>query len=752
MSENDKKELELQPASSERTASLGGRPTTLLELLNSDVPHMHRLHATLEHAQRESGITAVHLFAMSSEQVDAEMELIASRGEFEIPLPQQFSAANDQRQFSEEFEEHVIEYRPVSKFGMHSGWLATASLKNVSSKADTMLSRIAHFVGVSLERQDFQSKIDHYKSKCRLLGQINGLMAANSSLEDIAETVTREVAFRFSADMAVLFLRAKGETPELRAKATFGLNPDSSFPVLPLKDHSFAKVLTVGGVASILDLQTQRDPTMTFLTSEGLVSAHWGTIESRSEPLGALLLGFKQTRHLNDLERQMLEEFSTAAAVAVTNAVDRHRASLYTERLEEVVKERTKGLVVQRSRADEANNAKTQFVANMSHELRTPLTAIVGYSSVIARGVFGEINEPQRDALLSVSKAAEHLKDLLNEVLNVARVESGKETVKPSDVDVFALLKQIHRMMMQTASGEEIKLEAIEVPEAHQSEPLKAWIDQRHLRQILINLTSNAIKYTPSGGHVRLDAEVKGDKVKISVHDTGVGIPEKELTTLFDRFSRGRDEYSQAQVGTGLGLSLVKQLSEINGGQVGVESSEGEGSTFWVLVPLSKQNRDEEPQVIRAAQEHRQIERLDGLNILIADDSELTCEVLAKIIESVGGTPFIAHSVTQAIEVVESTQLDAALVDLAFPGESGLTLLDHFRESHEKSIAKTPLLVISACVFDSDRHEALQHGAASFIAKPFDPTDVVNLIRSLTTASMIDAEVESDLDAESEAS
>ena len=728
------------PAVSNSQASL--RPTKLLNLLNSDIPHKQVLHAALEQAIREGDAQAASLYTItdSFDLTSNTFHEMIRRGSLPIPSPQQYPASRSRESFVIQNGPYFIEYQPIMVFGKLHAWLAVASEQLRSIESKSPLARVVYFIGLSLERQSFRTEIEHFRNKFQLLEQINVMMASNADIEEIAQTITTEIALSFNADSALLLLRSR-EEEGLKVSAQYGTSKkfDKNFIIPHLSP--LGRALLLGGTASLYSIQTQAPEGFSLLREIGAECVHWCAVENAAESLGTIVLSFRESRRLSELEREMLGAFAQGAAVAFSNAGKNRRLGRYAGQLEELVEARTQDLAVARKRADDANQAKSQFVANMSHELRTPLTAIVGYSSVIARGVFGKLSTPQKDALNSVTKAAEHLKDLLNDVLDVAKVEAGKERVQPSEIDIGALLKHIHRMMLQTAMAKKVEFLPVELP-ADESQHLTAWIDQRHLRQILINLCSNAVKYTPSGGSAKISAERFGDKIRISVTDTGIGIPEKELPNLFERFSRGMDEYSQSQLGTGLGLSLTKQLVEINGGQVGVDSVYGEGSTFWILIPAAQDSLDDSTSVISVDDSHTEVSRLDGLQILIADDSKLTCEVLATIIREVGGTPVIANTVREAMQTAQEQAVDAAIIDLAFPGESGIDLLDFFRHHSNDQFTRLPLLVVSACVFDSNRHEALQHGATSFVAKPFDPIEVIELIRSHTASSVLLSEEE----------
>jgi CheY-like chemotaxis protein len=366
----------------------------------------------------------------------------------------------------------------------------------------------------------------------------------------------------------------------------------------------------------------------------------------------------------------------------------------------------------------------------MSHELRTPLTAIVGYSSVLADGLFGPLNDKQRDALHAITRSSEHLKNLIDDVLNLARVESGKEEAEPRRIPVKDLLHQAYKLMQQTALEKGVALQPAVVPENVAEASMYA--DQKHIHQILINLMSNAIKYTPRGGTASVAVEILVDKLRISVTDTGVGIPPHKMQKLFERFERGDDTYSKSQEGTGIGLNLTRQLVELNGGRIGVESTVGHGSTFWFLVPLA----DSSAGAIAHTEVTPAMVRLDGLSMLVVDDNRDTCDVLKHILVAAGATVQVAHSVKEGLSTLEHGHPDIILTDLAIPGESGLRLIEHVRNA-PGPLAALPIVVLSACAFERDKESALNAGASLFMPKPFRPSDVLRTVRELTLSSAL---------------
>lgn len=616
-------------------------------------------------------------------------------------------------------------YFDVVCMGAQIGTLVVIGKELITPAGFDILFRLAHHSGIIYERQRLTGTLQHYLDRLQVLIELNQLIAANVGLGRIVKSLARESAFRFSADYAITFILNE-EKSILEPQGTFGCTAQS-IPGVPETDPGIlGQVMKTGGHISISSIQSHSSHNLDFLTTLGIKGINVCCLEVRGEALGALLIGYKRELTMLERDQARFEEFAQAAAVAVANARTQQRITAYTERLEELVTTRTADLLVQTSRAEAANQAKSQFLANMSHELRTPLTAIVGYSSVLADGIFGPLNEKQIEALCAVTRSSDHLKNLIDDVLNLARIESGKEAPEPKSVQVRELIQQVFKLMLQTAITKGVSLQPLTIAEDVLNASL--WVDAKHIHQILINLMSNAVKYTPKGGKVWVDANLVGDKLKINIRDTGVGIPESKINKLFERFERGEDTYSKSQEGTGIGLNLTKRLMELNGGSIGADSIEGEGSTFWILVPLSAQ---EKSNVVTHEVEATILSRLDGLSVMVVDDNYDTCEVLKQILLSSGASIQIAHSVKSALEIIDEGSPDIVLTDLAMPGESGLVLIQTLKHREDK-IKDVPIIVLSACAFPSDQKAAIDAGASLFIPKPFKPYEIISNIRKLT--------------------
>ena len=688
--------------------------------------------AICESAMKSEAVLGAGLY-LPSERRDSNQELISHAGEFDTNLSEPSFFRNEDG--SETLQTiatnvHTTEGRDkylvdVVCLGAPIGFIALITKEAIDTQELQRLRGLSHHASVVFERQKLSNTLQHFLDRLEVLNELNQLIATNVGLQRIVKSLARESAFRFAADVALTFLlNEEGNCLEIRGG--YGCTPNLIPAKLSLESGLLGQVMRVGGHMSISNLSLHSENGLEFLENLKIKSVDACCLEVRGDALGAIVIGYRREATISRHDLTRFEEFCQGAAVAIANARTQERLQEHTEHLEELVENRTAALAIQSAKAEEANQAKSRFLANMSHELRTPLTAIVGYSSVLMDGVFGELNEKQHDALHAVVRSSDHLKKLIDDVLNLARIESGKEEVNPESVSVRDLLQQTHKLMYQQAIEKDVKLRSLEIDDSILDGYIHA--DPKHVHQILINLLSNAVKYTPKGGSVSLNAEILVDKIRISIQDTGVGIPPVKLKKLFERFERGDDTYSREQVGTGIGLNLTRHLVELNGGRIGVESEMGKGSEFWILMPIT----NKEAAHIEERQEGPQVSvRLDGLTALVVDDNRDTCQVLQHVLKAAGAEAVAANSVREGIDLLDSKVPDIVLTDLAIPGESGLVLIEHIRGS-EDEVASLPIIVLSACAFQSDQEAAMNAGASIFIPKPFRPSEIVQTVRQLT--------------------
>ena len=251
------------------------------------------------------------------------------------------------------------------------------------------------------------------------------------------------------------------------------------------------------------------------------------------------------------------------------------------KRLDQVLQEKNIELESARSVAEKTNLAKSDFLANMSHELRTPLNSVIGFSEVLQDQMFGPINEKQQEYVNNILTSGRHLLSLINDILDLSKVESGKMELEPSAFLLRESLDASMMMLREKALKGGIALHLDLAPEAD----VCIAADQRKLKQILFNLLSNAVKFTHAGGTVDVSAVRDGDFIEITVADTGMGIREEDIPKLFQTFTQLESVYTKGFEGTGLGLALTRQLVELHGGRIWVKSEFGTGSRFSFTIP-----------------------------------------------------------------------------------------------------------------------------------------------------------------------
>ena len=374
-------------------------------------------------------------------------------------------------------------------------------------------------------------------------------------------------------------------------------------------------------------------------------------------------------------------------------------------------KKSEQALIDARDEADRANQAKSEFLSNMSHELRTPLNAILGFSQLME---YAEtLSAEHKDNVHEILKAGAHLLALINEVLDLAKVESGHVELSLEPVEIYPLIAECMSLVNALADKRGIRL-------SHRGlEGRSVRADHIRLKQALLNLISNAIKYNHEGGSVHIEVLDKGsDLLRILVTDTGPGISPERMTELFQPFKRLDAENSGIE-GTGIGLTITRRIVEMMGGSVGVESKTGKGSTFWIELPLESQG-DAEPERM-AGTEHNVISRNEGKKqrILYIEDNPANLKLVTQILGRYGHIHLLTADTPElGLELALAHKPDLILLDINMPHMDGYQVMEIFRS--DESLVNIPIIALTAHAMDRDFQRGKAAGFADYLTKPLD--------------------------------
>ncbi len=482
-----------------------------------------------------------------------------------------------------------------------------------------------------------------------------------------------------------------------------------------------------------------------LLLDHGIVSGMSVVIQARTkdQPFGILGVDTNQQRHFTEDDVYFLQ----AVANVLTQAIERRQAqkALEVEKtsLARRVEERTAELSITNAELVRATRLKDEFLANMSHELRTPLNAVLGMSEVLKLKVYGPLTDDQLNSVNLIEESGRHLLELIGDILDLSKIEAGKLALNIDAVEVEALCLTSLQFVRQMAQKKQIKVSSTVDQNA---DMLQA--DQRRLKQILVNLLTNAVKFTPQEGQVGL--EVASDQTQNVVHftvwDTGIGIPADKMDQLFKPFVQIDSSLSRQYEGTGLGLALVSQLAQMHGGGISLESTEGQGSRFTVSLPwqavisepvsASNHQMSNQTEAVHkvATSDHDVLIADNPVTILLAEDNEHNIITMQAFLQSRGYRLIVARNGLEAIERLKEEKPDIILMDIQMPKLNGLGAIKRIRanidpETNLKtSLADIPIIALTALAMPGDKERCLAAGANEYLSKPISFTKLETLM------------------------
>lgn len=400
--------------------------------------------------------------------------------------------------------------------------------------------------------------------------------------------------------------------------------------------------------------------------------------------------------------------------------------------LREKVREKTRELESEKERAEYSEKVKEQFLANMSHEIRTPMNAILGMTRLLLE------KEPRTDQLKylnSIKHASDNLLVIINDILDLSKIEAGKINLESIPFDIRNEIKSVFETMKVNADDKNLELKT----DIENSIPKTIIGDPYRLSQILLNLTGNAIKFTEKGSvTIKTTAAMQGEKVLLtfSVIDTGIGIAKDKLDYIFDMFTQETSSTTRKFGGTGLGLAICKKLIELQGGAISVDSEAGKGSVFSFTLPfaIGKDVVDENPKA-----EHKQqvVAKMKNLRILLAEDNEFNQMVAVDTLESAieGAQVTVAANGKIAVDMLKNNTFDIVLMDIQMPEMDGHEATKTIRSSSDPRINSMPIIAMTASVIKAEVDKCFESGMNEFVGKPFSVDELLEKMSKIIVRS-----------------
>ena len=527
------------------------------------------------------------------------------------------------------------------------------------------------------------------------LGAVGQGVSSSLNLMEVLTTIIMQAVLMSGTDGGSIY-EFDEDAREFRIRTACGTRPDVLDAIrrtrIGLDDSFLGKAATRGHSMGLPDLRdAPLDPHLSVLAEGGWRSLVAVPMLREGRIVGALVVRRHTPGHIPDEICDLLESFASQSALALINAQLYRRLERQSDALEV------------------ASRHKSEFLASMSHELRTPLNAIIGFSEVLLERMFGELNERQDEYLRDIWSSGKHLLELLNDILDLSKIEAGQMVLNRSEFVVRKSLEYCLSLVRERAHQQRILLDLEVDPEVGVLDA-----DRLRFRQVVLNLLSNAVKFTPGGGRVDVRASMQGQDLVVTVADTGVGVAAEDRQRIFDSFQQGARPSEQAE-GTGLGLTLSKRIIELHGGRIWVESEVGRGSTFGFALP----GGSEEPVLASVP-----LAEMDsgltaepttgpGPTVVVVEDDRRSFDLLRAYLEAAGVRVVGARDGEEGLDTVRRLSPAGVILDILLPGIDGWEVLAQLKA--DPRTAPIPVIVVSML---DERGHGFALGAAEYLVKP----------------------------------
>jgi signal transduction histidine kinase/CheY-like chemotaxis protein len=531
----------------------------------------------------------------------------------------------------------------------------------------------------------------------RALGEISQAVSSSLDLGQVLTTIVGRAAelsgadggsiFEFDAEAEDFVLRACAGTSDELVRALREIR-------IGLQGTFMGGAAAAGEVHQAPDLDAEPpDPHINALRAHGWRSMVVLPLRREHEIFGALVVRRTVPAALPTETVNLLETLAGQSVVAIHNARVFRELELKTRELEV------------------ASQHKSEFLASMSHELRTPLNAVIGFSDVLLDRMFGELNERQDEYVRDIRDSGRHLLELINEILDLSKVEAGQMELDLDPVSLAELIEHGVAMVRERAAHHGISLECDIEPTLGRTQA-----DERKLKQVILNLLSNAVKFTPGGGSVTVDARRVGDEAHVRVRDTGIGIAADEQERIFEAFQRGGRAARTSTEGTGLGLTLSKRIVDLHGGRLWMESEPGVGSTFSFAIPLL-------PAVAASAEPIAEAKAATSGSVLIVEDDDRSAALLRVYLENAGYAAAIARDGEEGLKLARRLEPAAVILDVLLPRLNGWEVLAQLKS--DPATSAIPVVIVSMI---DDQGAGFALGAADYLVKPVDAASLLDAL------------------------
>jgi signal transduction histidine kinase/ActR/RegA family two-component response regulator len=533
---------------------------------------------------------------------------------------------------------------------------------------------------------ELASKVDQLEA----LSEVGEAVSSTLDLDEVLSTIVTN-AVRLTGTDGGSIMEFNEADDSFSVVSAFGSSPEL---LARLREVRIERESTLVGKAAldrrpleVPDLgSSPLDPHLQILYDDGWRSVLAVPMLRQDRMVGALVIRRRTTGSFSEDILELLQTFASQSALAILNARLFRELELNTAELQVV------------------SRHKSEFLASMSHELRTPLNAVIGFSEVLLERMFGELNDRQEEYLRDIWSSGKHLLELLNEILDLSKVEAGAMELDNVTFPVAAAIEYAVSLVRERASVHAISLD-LEVGDA--VDMIRA--DELRFKQVMLNLLTNAVKFTPDGGAVTVCARTVGDELQVTVTDTGIGIAAADREQIFESFQQGRRGASQEE-GTGLGLTLTRRIVDLFGGRMWLESEVGSGSTFGFAIPVG-------------APEGGYAGRADGsgsTTVVLVDDDRASLDLLSAYLEGTGLAVTRTRDGSEGLAAIRRIRPAAAILDIRLPGISGWDVLAELQA--DPDTASIPVIVVSIV---DERSRGLGMGAVDYLTKPVARDELV---------------------------